>query len=124
MSEVTLSFVLLKTHLVQPIGTFQALTLLFTADQLCAYRRAASTDSRGTNVSVLIYVKQRNKSSMPLPSLSPFHSCTSHFILIIKSHLKQHGNDIAITELPLLLSGQSAGKAQLINQRPLQGMHI
>lgn len=52
---------------------------------------------------------------MPLPSLGHFTaSATSLFPTV----------NTAITELPLLLSGQSAAKAWPINQQALQALHI
>lgn len=63
-----------------------------------------------------------DQNSTPLPS--HFIAVPATLFPIIKSHLKQHENDIPITELPLLLSAQSAGKAWPINQRAVQGPHI
>lgn len=92
---------------------------------MCASRRCCFHWQQWNKCApALIYVKQKYKSRMPLPSLSLFIAVPATLFPIIKSHLKQHENDIAITELPLLLSGQSAGKAQPINQRALQGLHI
>lgn len=61
---------------------------------------------------------------MPFLSLGHFIAVPATLSSIIKAHLKQHENDISITELPLLLSGQSAEKAQPINQGALQDLHI
>lgn len=61
---------------------------------------------------------------MPFLSLGHFIAVPATLSPIIKAHLKQHENDISITELPLLLSDRSAEKAQPINQGALQGLHI
>ena len=61
---------------------------------------------------------------MPLLPVGHFIAVPDTLFRIIKFHLKQHENDISITELPLLPSVQSAEKAQPINQAALPGLDI